>query len=57
MSKNYYRTLALPVMVLLVVTLTVGYVPQIARASAPPALKQMEESFIASCRENYPGGS
>jgi serine protease Do len=46
MSKNYCRTLALPVMVLLVVTLTVGYVPQTAQASAPPALKQMEENLV-----------
>ncbi len=45
MSNLYYRALALPVMVLLVVTLMVGYVPQIARASAPLALKQMDEAL------------
>ncbi len=45
MSNICYRTLALPVMVLLVVTLMVGYVPQIARASAPLALKQMDEAL------------
>jgi serine protease Do len=45
MSKIYYRALALPVMILLVVTLAAGHVPQIAWASAPPALKQMEENL------------
>jgi len=46
MVNNYYRALALPLMVLLVVTFTVGYVPQTAQASAPPALKQMEENLV-----------
>ncbi len=46
MSNNSYRSLALPLMVLLVVTFTVGYIPQTAQASAPPALKQMEENLV-----------
>ena len=54
MSNLYYRTLALPVMVLLVVTLTFGYVPQIARASAPPALKQMDEAFTQVAEKATP---
>jgi len=54
MSNLYYRTLALPVMVLLVVTLTVGYVPQIAQASAPVALKQMDEAFTQVAEKATP---
>jgi serine protease Do len=54
MSNPYYRTLALPVMVLLVVTLTFGFVPQIARASAPPALKQMDEAFTQVAEKATP---
>jgi hypothetical protein len=45
MSKIYSRAFTLPVMVMLMVALTVGYVPQMAQASAPPALKQMEENL------------
>jgi serine protease Do len=45
MSNLYTRALALPFMVLLVVTITVGHVPQIAWASAPPALKQLEDNL------------
>jgi serine protease Do len=54
MSNLYYRTLALPVMVLLVVTLTVGYVPQIAQASAPAALKQMDDAFTQVAEKATP---
>jgi serine protease Do len=45
MSKIYSRAFTLPVMVMLMAALTVGYVPQTAQASAPPALKQMEENL------------
>jgi serine protease Do len=45
MSNVFYRSRALQVMLLLV-AVTVGSVPGIARAAAPAALKQMEESFI-----------
>ncbi len=45
MSNIYYRTSALPIVILLVVTLMLGCGLQTARASAPPALKQMEETL------------
>ena len=54
MSNPYYRSLALPVMVLLVVTLMIGHVPQIALASAPPALKQMDEAFTQVAEKATP---
>lgn len=45
MSKMYYRAFSVPVLVVLMAALSIGHVPQTAWASAPPALKQMEENL------------
>jgi serine protease Do len=45
MSEIYSRVLILPVIAVLMVALSVGCVADTAQASAPPALRQMEENL------------